>query len=277
MEYKIIVDSSADIIKLNKVPLELAPLKIITDSKEYIDGEDLDVKEMVLYLNGYSGKSSTCCPSVSDWLERFGEAKYIFCITISSNLSGSFNSAILAKQEYESAHPESKVFVIDSLSAGAELKLIAEKLEELILKGEKFEEICKAIKQYQKSTGVLFMLESLKNLANNGRVGTTASKIAGLLGIRVIGKGSEVGTLEMLEKARGEKKAIKELINCLAKEGYKGGKIRITHCLNEPLAQMIATVVKGEFGAGDVEIYKTAGLCSFYAEKGGIIIGFEKN
>ena len=277
MEFKIIADSSADRITLKGVPFSSAPLKIRTETQEFTDNAQLDVTQMVNFLKGYSGKSSTSCPSVADWLDEFDNTKYIFCITISSNLSGSYNSAMLAKEEYENSHPDCKVFVIDSLSAGAELKLIAEKLEELILSGKDFDGICKEIKAYQQSTGVLFMLESLTNLANNGRIGYATAKIAGILGIRAIGKGSEKGTLEMLEKPRGEKKAVKELFNCLKKEGYKGGKIRVTHCLNKPLAELIATILKSEHNATDIEVYETAGLCSFYAEKGGIIIGFEKN
>lgn len=277
MKFKIVADSSIDSIKLKEVPFSTAPLKILTDDTEYVDNQDLDVNKMVNDLKSYSGKSSTCCPSVSDWLDKFEDAEHIFCITISSSLSGSYNSANLAKEEYETAHPDRKVFVIDSLSAGAELKLIAEKLEELILSGKEFDEICKQITEYQQTTGVLFMLESLTNLANNGRIGSATAKIAGILGIRVIGKGSEKGTLDLLEKSRGEKRAIKELFNCLKKEGYNGGKIRVTHCLNQPLAELIATILKAEFGTLDIEVYATAGLCSFYAEKGGIIIGFEKN
>ena len=276
MDYKIIADSSADRITLKEVPFAIAPLKIRTETIEYTDDQNLDVNKMVNDLKNYSGKSSTSCPSIKDWLDLFEDKKHIFCITVSSNLSGSYNSAMLAKEEYEATHPDCKVFVVDSLSAGAELKLVAEKLEKLILENNSFEDICKKIKKYQQKTGVLFMLESLTNLANNGRIGSATAKIAGLLGIRVIGKGSDEGRLEMLEKARGEKKAIKELFECLKKEGYKNGKIRVTHCLNRPLADLLATILKSEFGAKDIEVYATAGLCSFYAEKGGIIIGFEK-
>ena len=276
MDYKIIADSSADRINLKEVPFAIAPLKIRTETIEYTDDQNLDVNKMVNDLKNYSGKSSTSCPSIKDWLDLFEDKKHIFCITVSSNLSGSYNSAMLAKEEYEATHPDCKVFVVDSLSAGAELKLVAEKLEKLILENNSFEDICKKIKKYQQKTGVLFMLESLTNLANNGRIGSATAKIAGLLGIRVIGKGSDEGRLEMLEKARGEKKAIKALFECLKKEGYKNGKIRVTHCLNRPLADLLATILKSEFGAKDIEVYATAGLCSFYAEKGGIIIGFEK-
>ena len=275
MDYKIVADSSADLISLKDVPFCSAPLKIITDQNEYVDDSNLDVVKMINDLKCYSGKSSTSCPSVSDWLDTFGYAKYIFCVTITSNLSGSYNSAVIAKQEYETTHPESKVFVIDSLSAGPELKLIVEKLEELILFGKEYEEICKDITEYQKHTKLLFMLESLTNLANNGRVSKATAKIAGILGIRVVGKASDQGTLETLEKARGEKKGLNSILQNLKNLGYKGGKIRISHCLNKPLAELLSTVLKTEFGTKDIEIYPTAALCSFYAEKGGLLIGFE--
>lgn len=275
MEFKIVADSSADSIKLKSVPYCSAPLKIITDKKEYTDNADLDVVEMINDLKSYSGKSSTSCPSVSDWLSTFGDAKNIFCVTITSNLSGSYNSALIAKQEYETEHPNRKVFVIDSLSAGPELKLLAEKLEELILSGKEYTEICKEITEYQKHTKLLFMLESLTNLANNGRVSKTTAKIAGILGIRLIGKASDHGTLEPLEKARGEKKGLNCILQNLKELGYKGGKIRISYCLNKPLAELLSAVLKSEFSADDIEIYPAGALCSFYAEKGGLLIGFE--
>lgn len=275
MKFKIVADSSADSIKLKEVPFSSAPLKIITNENEYIDNADLDVVGMITDLKSYSGKSSTSCPSVSDWLTAFEDGEHIFCVTITSNLSGSYNSAVIAKEEYETKYPERKVFVIDSLSAGPELKLLAEELEELILSGKEFSDICKEITEYQKRTKLLFMLESLTNLANNGRVSKTTAKIAGILGIRIIGKASDQGTLETLEKARGEKKGLNCLLQNLKELGYKGGKIRISHCQNKPLAELLATVLKSEFKAGNIEIYPAGALCSFYAEKGGLLIGFE--
>jgi len=275
MKFKIVADSSADSIKLKDVPFSSAPLKIITSENEYVDNADLDVVGMINDLKSYSGKSSTSCPSVSDWLTAFEDGEHIFCVTITSNLSGSYNSAVIAKEEYEAKYPERKVFVIDSLSAGPELKLLVEKLEELILSGKEYTEICKEITEYQKHTKLLFMLESLTNLANNGRVSKATAKIAGILGIRVVGKASDQGTLETLEKARGEKKGLNSILQNLKALGYNGGKIRISHCLNKPLAELLASVLKSEFKAGDIEIYSAGALCSFYAEKGGLLIGFE--
>ena len=276
MSYKIIADSSADKINITGVPTASAPLKIITNEREFIDDENLNADEMVAYLKNHSGKSSTACPGVNDWLKAFGDSENIFCITISSNLSGSFNSACLAASEYETEHPDRNVFVIDSLSTGGEMQLIIEKLEELILSGIAFDEICKKITEYQKSTGLLFMLESLKNLANNGRVSHAVAKISGILGIRIIGLASDEGRLDITDKSRGEKKALASIIERMKAAGCKNGKIRISHCQNEIFAKTLKAEFEKAFKTTDIKIQKTGGLCSFYAESGGIIIGFEK-
>lgn len=273
---KIVADSSADVLNLEAVPFASAPLKIITSAKEYIDDENLDVDQMVADFQTNTEKSSTACPGVGDWIDAFGDATYVFCATITSSLSGSYNAACIAKRDYEEKHPKRKVFVIDSLSAGPELKLIIEKLQELITEGKSYSEICEAITKYQKRTGLLFMLESLKNLANNGRVSRVVASAAGILGIRVIGKASDKGELEQLAKVRGEKKTLPTITQLLSKLGYSGGKIRISHCSNESLAKKIKALILEEYSKAQIEIYKARGLCSFYAEKGGLLIGFEK-
>lgn len=273
---KIVSDSSSDVTSLKGVDFACAPLKIITSKKEYIDNEKLDVEGMVSDLLSNTEKTSTACPSVADWLDAFGDAEYIFCVTITSGLSGSYNSAEIAKKDYEEAHPGRKVCVIDSLSAGPELRLIIEKLSELIEEGKDFESIQKEIKEYQKHTGLIFMLESLKNLANNGRVSKLVASAAGILGIRLLGKASDEGTLEPLSKKPGERRALPSLRDLLKSLGYCGGKVRISHCLNEGGAKKLKELILEEFSKAQVEIYKARGLCSFYAEKGGLLVGFEK-
>ena len=114
---KIVADSSANILELDKVEFASAPLKIITDKREFADTEELDVQEMISYLCTNSGKSKTSCPNPNDWLEAFGDADDIFCVTITSGLSGSYNSACVAKKIYEENNKDKRVFVIDSLSA----------------------------------------------------------------------------------------------------------------------------------------------------------------
>ena len=139
---KIVADSSADVLSLAKIGFAAAPLKIITSEREFVDDSALDVENMVNWFGSYKGKSKTSCPNPADWLEAFGDAEEVFCITITSGLSGSYNAACIAKQMYEEADDGKRAGVIDSLSAGPELMLLIEKLEEYIEMGLTYEEIC---------------------------------------------------------------------------------------------------------------------------------------
>ena len=273
---KIVADSSANILQLQQVSFGAAPMKIITDEREFVDDEQLDVEAMVSWFDSYKGKSKTSCPNSSDWLEAFGDADHIFCVTITSGLSGSYNSACIAKQIYEADHPGRRVFVIDSLSAGPELALTIEKLAWWIGKGADFDTICREITDYQKRTGLLFMLESLKNFAANGRVSPAVAKITGLLGIRIVGKASDAGTLEPMDKCRGQARSLSTLISRLQEMGLRKGKVRIAHCENEAAAQELKTLIEAAFPNANVQIQNCLGLCSYYAEKGGLLVGFEK-
>ncbi len=166
--------------------------------------------------------------------------------------------------------------VIDSLSAGPELVLIIEKLQELIAQGLSFEEISEQIKSYQQQTGLVFMLESLKNFAANGRVSPTVAKIAGVLGIRIVGKASEEGTLEPVDKCRGENKSLNSIVEHMLHNGLSKGKVRIAHCENEDAARELKNRILAKLGQVDVQIHTCRGLCSYYAEKGGLLVGYEK-
>lgn len=252
------------------------PLKIRTDEREFVDDPALDVSEMVAYLKDYKGKSGTACPSVSDWLDAFGDAERVFCFTITSTLSGSYNAACVAKADYEAEYPERSVFIVDSLSAGPEMQILIEKVAELIELGKEFEEICNEISAYKESTGLMFSLESLKNLANNGRVSPLVAGVAGALGIRIVGRASVGGELEPMDKCRGEKKALAKIISRMKEMGFKGGKVRVDHCDNLSAAEQLKQQILQEYPKTDLLIGETCGLCSFYAEKGGLMIGFEK-
>ena len=217
MTYKIVSDSTANILTLEGVDFQSVPLKIRVEDKEYVDNENVSVTEMVTHLKRIKTKSTTACPSPDEYIEAFGDADRIFCTTISSGLSGSYNSARLAKEEYESKFPDRRVFVVDSLSAGPGVGIIVEKLEELITSGKEYEEICDIISEYANNTHILFSLESLKNFANNGRVNPAIAKIIGVLGIRLVGTATETGTLDPTDKCRGEKNAIETVYKKIIK------------------------------------------------------------
>lgn len=273
---KIVADSSANIVSLSYTAFASAPLKVIAGEKEFVDDSALDVGRMVAWFDSYKGKSKTSCPNPGDWLEAFGDADDVFCVTITSGLSGSYNAACIAKQMYETDHPGRRVCVIDSLSAGPELVLIIEKIEECIAQGMAYEEICTAVGDYTKKTGLVFMLESLKNFAANGRVSPAVAKIAGVLGIRIVGKASDQGTLEPTNKCRGESKSLAAILANMKTAGLHEGKVRIAHCMNERAARELECMIREAIPQAEVQIHECRGLCSYYAEKGGLLVGFEK-
>ena len=156
------------------------------------------------------------------------------------------------------------------------MKLLLYKLNELVQSGKDFDTICKEIQEYKNQhTSLVFSLQSLRNLANNGRVSPAAAKICGIVGIRVVGDVNEEG-LHPTDKCRGEKKAISELLRNMKRLGYHGNKVLIDHCYNENGAEQLKNLIRKEYPQAEISIDKTRGLCSFYAEKGGIMVGFER-
>lgn len=274
MNCKIVADSSSNMFSLEDVPFSSVPLKIITSQAEYVDTPDLDVEAMVNALKNTKGKSGTSCPNVHDYLESFSCAEQIYAVTITSNLSGSCAAARQAKEQYQQEHPEAQVCVVDSLSAGPELRLIVEKLKELILEGKPFRKIQEAIRTYQSHTHLLFSLQSLTNLARNGRVSPVVAKVAGVLGIRIVGTASQEGTLQPLHKCRGEKKALETILSEMKERCFRGGKVRICHCFNPESAGQLRDMILSHFPSSDVLIEPCTALCSFYAERGGLLVGF---
>ena len=132
MNTKIVVDSSASLYTLQGVDFECVPLKIITDDAEYLDNGTMDALGMAQTLRTYKGKTSTSCPNVSDWLAAYEGADEVYAITITGTLSGSYNAAQLAAEEYQQENPGKRVFVLDSLSTGPEQRLLAEHLRDLL-------------------------------------------------------------------------------------------------------------------------------------------------
>ena len=272
---RIVSDSSSDILTCADIDYATASLKIITAEKEFTDNASLNINEMVSFLEQYKGRSQTSCPNAEDWLTAFGDADDVICVTITSALSGSYNTACAAKMIYEESEGK-RVFVLDSLSTGPEMALLIEKLKEYILEGLSFEEICTRIQIYKNNTGLLFVLKSLKNLANNGRVSPALARILEMLNICIVGKASAAGKLDTTHKCRGEIRALETVIRDLKSYNVSIGKISIAHCENESGALKLQKMIKEEFPETTSEVHALRGLCSFYAEKGGILIGFEK-
>lgn len=275
MTYRIVSDSSCDIRALPGVDFVRVPLRIVTDAVEYVDDDRLDAEQMAAELQRYKGRSSTACPNVDDWERAFGEADNVFAVTITSGLSGSCNAAVNATESYEAAHPGRQVCVIDSLSTGPEMVLTLEKLRDLIGQGKDFAAITAEIAAYQNRTHLLFLLSSIQNLARNGRASKLGADAVGLLGIRIYGQASPEGKLDVLGKCRGERTALDRLVQQMERQGWQGGKVRIAHCQNKPGAERLRGLLLRKYPGTEIQIYPTGGLCSFYAEQGGIMVGYE--
>ena len=274
MKFRIVADSSSNVLSLPGKNYTTVPMKVVAD-KEYVDNAALNLAEMVEGLRNHKGKSGSSCPNVGEWLEAFGDAEYVFGITITKHLSGSYNAAKQAADTYMEENPGRKAFIFDSLSAGPEQIMLVEKIQELIAAGDDFETIKEKALDYQNHTHILFCLESMTNLARNGRINPAVAKIAGVLGIRVCGD-AKGGQITPVEKPRGAKKATQTLVAMMKERGfYDGALLRIAHCFGEAQAKALADAVMAEFPNTRLIIEPTTALCSFYAEAGGLMIGFE--
>ena len=276
MASRIVSDSSSNVLSIPGANYITVPMKVVA-AKEYVDDKNLDLAGMVSDLQKHNGKSGSSCPNVGEWLEAFGDAEEIFGITITKHLSGSYNAAREAAQEYMEEHPGRKVCIIDSLSAGPEMAMIAEKILECDKNGDDFETTKAKVLDYSNHNHTLFCLESMMNLARNGRTSMAVAKIAGLLGIRVIGD-VQRGQITPVHKPRGAKKATDALFAMMKERGFKDGNLlRIAHCFGETSALALRDLVLAHFPNTRFILEPTTALCSFYAEAGGLMIGFEGN
>lgn len=274
-QFRIAADSSCNLLTLNGADFVSVPLTIRTETEEFRDDASLDVDAMVSALRSTRGRSYSACPNVADWESAFGESGDVIAFTITSSLSGSYNAACAAGKNCTERNPARRIHVVDSLSAGPEIALLIEKALSEQSSGAGFDEVCENLKAYQRRTRLLFSLESMHNLAQNGRISRLTATMAGVLGIRAIGQAGAEGTLEMLGKCRGARKARHFMLCELERLGYRGESVRIGHCQNETFAQELCTEIRQRFPAADVRCYPLRGLCSYYAERGGIMLGFE--
>lgn len=275
MSIKIVSDSSSNVFSLEGANYTTVPMKVIAGENEYVDTPALDVADMVQFLRGYKGKSGSSCPNVQEWMDAFQGEDDVFALTISGALSGSYNSASQAAELFMAENPGRKAYVIDTLTAGPQQIMIAEKLKDLINAGLDFESVKEQVLDYANHTHILFCLESMLNLARNGRVSTAAATIAGILGIRGVGDVRE-GQITTVAKPRGAKKATQTLLEMLKERGFNNNStLRIAHCFGETAANALFDAAKAEFPGCRTILEPTSALCSFYAEAGGLMIGFD--
>lgn len=275
-KFKLIVDSSSNMVNDPARNVEVVPLTISFDGKDYIDDQNLNIQEFLSDMNKNQVAGKTTCPSIQAWLDALEGTEKAIIVTMTSGMSGTFSSALQAKNMYEEKHPSSQIIVVDSRSAGPELTIVLHGIEKMIQGDIRFVDLEEEIAEFRMHTHLLFILQSLHNLSLNGRVSPAVAKIAGLLKINLIGTASKDGKLEPLTKARGMKKAIRELLKYMKDDNYHGGEVIIDHCENEKDAETIKEKLQAEYPDAQITIRPMHGLCSFYAEEGGLMIGFNE-
>lgn len=277
MKWNIVTDSSCDLKQFapedERVTFSSVPFIIRTDDEEFIDDEQLDTGAMMEALAASREAARSSCPSPDTWLERFRRAGSVVAVTISGSLSGSYNSACLARDMLLEKEPDRKIAIIDSRSAGPELTMIVRKLHSLIDEKLPFDEIIDRLNAFAEQTQTIFALTSFDNLVKNGRVSRLAGFVAGKLGMCGIGVAND-GHIDVKSKVRGTQKALRAIIDDMKANAFTHGPVLISHCLNEPLALKLKALIHETWENTQVDIMPTRGLCSFYAEKGGLIVAY---
>ncbi len=278
MKWNIVADSSIDLFELEavyeNVEFSTVPFSIGVGEKDYMDDSSLDIGELMRAMKECKTASRTACPSPGSWYEEFKKDGNVIAITITSNLSGSYNSACVARNMVLEEQPNKQIAVIDSLSTGPEMVLILRKICELIAGNKDFETVIKETKEHMKNTHITFALSSFDNLVKNGRMNRVTGFIANKLSLLGVGIASERGTIEIKGVSRGRRKAIEAILNDMKLRGTYIKDVVISHCQNIEFAEQIKAAILNIWDEASVTIIPTRGLCSYYAEQGGMIIGF---
>lgn len=276
MKYQLIVDSCCELTEELKESLHAKsiPLKMTIDEKEYIDDENLDLEEFLQALKSVKVLPKSSCPSPGEYADAFmaSDADFIFVVTLSSRISGSYNSAMQGKLIAEESGK--KIHIFDSKSASAGELLIALKIKELIDKGLETQEIIDGVDAFIAESVILFALENTDNLVKNGRMNAFLGKALAMLNIRLILSSDGDGNIKLVSKVRGgsentiAKLADKIVENC---EETRGKTLVITHCKNSAAVKDLLKSVKERCSFGQIVIVPTGGLSSMYADIGGVL------
>lgn len=278
MSIKIIADSSCDLTYEMKkqMNIDIAPLILELGNKTFIDNEILDVEAYVKEMGQCETSPKTACPSPDDYMKKYEGSESTFVVTLSHALSGSYNSAVLAKNIFLEEVGSKFIHVFDSLSASAGETIVALKINELGNLNLSDMEIVEKVTNYIKEMKTYFLLESLEHLAKAGRLNPIVAKVASMLSIKPIMGATEEGTIKLVEKVRGYKKAFLRLAEIIGEEGknLEEKVLGIAHCNCLDQALKLKEEVLKRYKFKDIVIVEMGGLSSTYADDGGIVIAF---
>jgi len=278
MNYRILVDSGTDLPKhLKDDPnYKIIPLTLTVDDKVFEDNGHFDQEEFLKIMKQSLKGPKSACPSPDDYMKEFAREGDTFVVTISSELSGSYNSAVLAKNLYLEENPGKNIEIIDSRSASVGQALIAMKIKELIQEGHLFEDIVQKVKAFRAGMKTKFVIESLDNLQKSGRLSNLKAFIANALNIKPIMGGTPEGTICKLEQARGTVKALKTMAELIERDVINPAEkiLAIAHCNCIERAHFVRDEILKRVPFKDSFIVDTAGISTMYANEGGIIVAY---
>ena len=277
MSYKIIGDSCTDITKDMKQEglVSLVPLTLTIENENFVDDETFDQLVFIDKMKASEECPKSACPSPERYMREFEGQEECYVITLSSKLSGSYNSAVLAKNMYQEEHPEVKIEIVDSKSASCGQMLLALKIKELKEQGLSFEEVKKAISQFRDQMQTKFVLESLENLRKNGRLTNMTAMICNVLNIKPV-MGAKEGEIIKLDQTRGMHKALLRMVEYIEADAkdVTTKTLGIAHCNNKERAELVKHEIMKRVPFKGCVIVDTAGVSTLYANDGGIIVSY---
>ena len=277
MGYKIIVDSCGELPEEWKRDdrFESVPLELDVDDYHVVDDESFCQKEFLQKVKESPNSPKSACPSPQRYYDAFvSEAGHIYAVTLSSHLSGSYNSAQTAAQMFAGDFPAKKVHVFDSCSASVGETLIAMKIQELEEAGCSFEETVAKVQEYIESQQTFFVLETLETLRKNGRLSNLKAFVANVLNIKPVMGSTPEGEICQLAQAQGINKALERMVQeILSRTKNQEERIlAIAHCNCPQRAKRVRERIEKLMHFKKILILDTAGVSSMYANDGGIIV-----
>ena len=277
MSYKIVIDSCGEFLEQWKTDdrFESVPLVLTVGGENIVDDETFDQAEFLKKVAACEECPKSACPSPERYMKAFEcEAERIYAITLSSELSGSYNSAVLGKNLLLEEHPEKKIHVFNSRSASVGETLIAMKIEECEKAGLSFEEVVRAVEEYISGQNTFFVLENLDTLRKNGRLSGVKAFVATALKIKPVMGSTDEGTICQLDQARGMNKALVKMMEHIVSKTSDGENkvLAICHCNCPERAEMFKEAIAEKLNPAQIIVLNTAGVSTMYANDGGIIV-----
>ncbi|HHZ12885.1 MAG: DegV family protein [Caldicoprobacterales bacterium] len=278
MSMRIVADSCCDVSPEveKQTGIELVPLTIQIGDKEYRDDKNLDIDGLIEDMKNSPIAPKTACPSPQDFIESYKGDGSVFVVTLSSALSGTYRSAMMAKDIFLEEVENKFIHVFDSLSASVGETLVSLHISELINKGLKEMEIVEKVNAYIKDMRTFFTLKSLDNLVKSGRVSHFVAKVSSILSVKPIMAENGEGQIEVHEKVVGAKRVFKRLVEVIGEQGQnlEDKVLGIAHCNALESALAFKEEVLKRYNFKDIVIVRTGGISSVYANEGGLIIAF---